>query len=82
MEEAKKLEVQSFKNNIQNSEHIVLTQIMRSTIKSPKPSQSTGVFPTIFLFCNHARKRIKEKEQELSKGEPKKIERDITKYIE
>ena len=77
-----KLEGQSCINIIQNSEdHIAPTRIMRSTIKSPNPSQSTGVFPKICLFCNQARKRIKWKEQELSKAESKKFEQNIRNYI-
>ena len=75
VEEAEKLEGQSCGRNVQNSdEHIVPTRTMRSIIKSPKPSQSTGVFPKVCLFCNQARTRIKEKEQELSSAESKKFE--------
>ena len=55
---------------------------MRSTIKSPKPSQSTWVFPKVCLFCNQARRRIKGKEQELSSAESKNFEQNIRKYIE
>ena len=70
MEKAEKLEGQSCEKNVQNSkERIVPTRIMMSTIKSPKPSQSTGVFPKVSLFVNQARKRIKGKEQELSGAE-------------
>ena len=51
MEEAENLEGQSCENNRRNSgQHIVLTKIMRSTIKSLKPSQSTGVFPKVSFF--------------------------------
>ena len=43
IEEPVKLEGQSCGSNVQNSdEHIIPTQIMRSIMKSPKPSQSTG----------------------------------------
>ena len=63
MEEAKKLEGQSCKNNIQNSERIVPTRVMRPTVKFPKQSQSTGVFPKICLFCNLAKTRIKGKDK-------------------
>ena len=55
---------------------------MRSVIKSPEPSQSTGVFPKVCLFCNQARKRIKGKEQELPSGESKNFDQSIRKYIE
>ena len=80
IEEAVKLEGQSCGSNVQNSdEHIIPTQIMRSIIKSPKPSQSTGVFPKVCLFCNQARKRIKQKKQELSSAESKKFEQNIRK---
>ena len=83
MEEAEKLEGQSCGSNLQNSdEHIVPTQIMKSVIKYPKPSQSTGVFPKVCLFCNQARKRIKGKKQELSSAESKNSEQNIRKYIE
>ena len=59
MEEAEKLEGQSCGSNVQNSdEHIVPKWIVRSTIKSPKPSQSTGVFPKVYLLCNQSRKRV------------------------
>ena len=47
---------------------------MRSTLKSPKLSQSTGVFRKVCLFCNQARIRIKRKEQELSTAESKNFE--------
>ena len=81
MEEAEKLEGQSCGSNVQNSdEHIVPTQIMRSIIKSPKRSQSAGVFPKVCLFCNQARKRIKGKEQELSSAESNNFEQNIRKY--
>ena len=51
MEEAEKIEGQSCENNRRNSgEHIVLTQMLRSTIKSPKPSESTGIFPKACFF--------------------------------
>ena len=73
MEKAEKLEGQSCENNVQNSkECIVPIRIMMSTIKSPKQSQSTRVFPKVSLFVNQARKRIKGKEQELSGAELKK----------
>ena len=55
---------------------------MRSVIKSPKPSQSTVVYPKVCLFGNQARKRIKGKEQELSSAESKNFEQNIRKYIE
>ena len=55
---------------------------MRSVIKSPKPSQSTVVYPKVRLFGNQARKRIKGKEQELSSAESKNFEQNIRKYIE
>ena len=55
---------------------------MRSVIKSAEPSQSTGVFPKVCLFCNQARKRIKGKEQELPSGESKNFDQNIRKYIE
>ena len=82
MEEAEKLEGQSCESNVQNSEQIVPTRIMRSTIKSPNLSQSTGVFPKVCLFCNEARKRTKVKEQELSSAESKNFEQNIRKHIE
>ena len=83
MEEAEKLEGQSCGSNVQDSdEHIVPTRIMRSVTKSPEPSQSTGVFPKVCLFCNQARKRIKGKDQELSSGESKNFDQNIRKYIE
>ena len=83
MEEAEKLEGQSCGSNVQDSDqHIVPTRIMRSVIKSPEPSQSTGVFPKVCLFCNQARKRIKGKDQELSSGESKNFDQNIRKYIE
>ena len=82
MEEAEK-EGQSCESNVQNSnEHIVPMGIMRSTIKSPKPSQNTGVFPKVCLFFNQGRKRIKGKEQEFSSAELKNLEQNERKYIE
>ena len=53
MEETEKLEGQSCESNVQNwDEHIVPTRIMRLTIKPPIPSQTTGAFPKVYLFCN------------------------------
>ena len=49
MEETEKLEGQSCESHV---EHIVPTRIMRLTIKPPIPSQTTGAFPKIYLFCN------------------------------
>ena len=53
-----------------------------SNIKSPKRSQSTGVFPKFDLFWNQARKHIKGKEQELFKSGSKNFEQNIRKYFE
>ena len=75
MEKAERLEGQPCEINVQNSEeHIVSTQFWSSTIKSPKPSQSTGIFLKVSLFFNQARKYIKEKEQELPSAESKNFE--------
>ena len=80
---SRKLEGQTCENNVQNSEeHTILTRIMRSTIQSPKTSQSTAVFPKVCLFFNEARKRIKDKEQELSSAESKNFEQNTRKYFE
>ena len=65
-----RLEAQSCEINIQNlEEHINPARFWRSTIKSSKLSQSTGAFLKVSLFCNEAKKCIKEKEQELSSDE-------------
>ena len=82
-EKAKKLEEQSCENNVQNSEEdIVPTRIMKSTIRSSKPAQSTVVFSKVCLVCNQASKRIKGKEQEMSSAESKNLQQNIRKYIE
>ena len=47
--------------------------MLRSTIK---------VFTKVCLFCNQARKRIKDKEQGLSNFESKNFNQNIRKYIE
>ena len=56
--------------------------MLRSTIEFPKPSQTTEVFTKVCLFCNQARKRIKDKEQGLSNFESKNFNQNIRKYIE
>lgn len=82
IEKAKKLKEQSCENNVQNSEEdIVPTRIMKSTIKSSKPAQSTVVFSKVFLVCNQASKRIKGKEQEMPSAESKNLQQNIRKYI-
>ena len=55
MEEPEKIEGQSCENNRRNSgEHM-----LRSTIKSPKPSQSTGIFPKVCFFVMKLEKVLK-----------------------
>ena len=50
--------------------------IKRSDIKSYKPSK-TGIFPNVCLFCNKARKRIKNVEQKLANVETQNFEKYI-----
>ena len=53
----------------------------RSEIKSPKPSR-IGTFPSLCLFCNQSRKKVKGIEQKLVNVETNDFEKQVRKYIE
>ena len=55
--------------------------IKRSDVKSPKPLK-IGIFPYVCLFCNKARKRIKNVEQKLVNVETQNFEKSIKKYVQ
>ena len=58
----------------------ISTLTTRSKVMSPKPSSSTGVFPSICLFCNKSRKKVHGVEQKLVQVETKIVEENIRKY--
>ena len=53
----------------------------RSEIKSPKPSR-IGIFPSLCLFCNQSRKKVKGIEQKLVNVETNDFEKQVRKYTE
>ena len=54
------------------------SMIKRSYIKSPKPSKA-GIFPNVCLFCNKARKRLKNVEQKLVNVKTQNFEKSLKK---
>ena len=68
-------------NNTISVSRRVFFNYKRSDIKSPKPSK-TGIFPNVCLFCNKARKRIKNVEQKLVNVETQNFEKSIKKYVQ
>ena len=59
-----------------------LTMTTRSEIKPPKTTPRTGIFPSVCLFCNQTRKKVKGVEQKLVRVETNDFESNVRKFID
>ena len=57
-----------------------ISRINRSDVKSPKPDDRTGKFPTVCLFCCKDRKKVQGVEQKLCNVQTDNFEANIRKY--
>ena len=62
--------------------HIFSVRTTRSDVKSSKPASRTGIFQSVYLFCDQGRKKVKGVEQHLINVETKDYcETCIKKYV-